>query len=429
MIQDLINNILRGSVTSVMYVLLLFTLTKSKFGRKTTILITAFVFTINIASTFWFYVYGDLTSLSRFTIVMFIVVGIAMKPLTKQSLMQWSFTFLTSINIAMMVIILSFHLGKLFPDPQSANTILRLLLYLLVIFLFQRYLLSLYRSVVNNWPMFSALILCIFLNLSYYFYVTSDIQNTLLSSRWPLLLLILLSISAYGTVFYSLKRFTAMHALETENLRNQHERILLSQAVSTMTERLQLMEKVAYEHSLVSHDRRHFNSMLLGLLEQGETEEAMACLRTQNESKTSPSKVYCENKAVNATVSYYVDLAEQKGIQTNTNLTIAAQIPVDSLELAMVVANLLENAIHGVLLLPEDQRNAINLTCHQVGRLLLEITNPCVKTATLGPDGLPFSPDEGHGVGTKSIAAFAAKHDAELLYHIQDGLFRVRLLI
>lgn len=116
--DELISNLLRGSVSSVMYVVLLFTLTKSRFGQKTTILVAIFVFAINMTSTLWFYLYGDLTSLSRFTLLLFIVIGLAMKPLTRQSLMQWSFTFLTSINIAMMIIFLSFILGRLFPSPS-----------------------------------------------------------------------------------------------------------------------------------------------------------------------------------------------------------------------------------------------------------------------------------------------------------------------
>jgi len=122
-------------------------------------------------------------------------------------------------------------------------------------------------------------------------------------------------------------------------------------------------------------------------------------------------------------------MAEQKGLLTNVRLAIPAQLPFDSLELALVVANLLENAIQGVSLLPEERRGLIKLSCHQVGRLLLEISNPCMETVTLGPDGFPYSVQEGHGIGTKSIAAFAAKHDAELLYRILDGQFSVRLLI
>lgn len=427
--QGLISNMLRGSVSYTMNMLLLFTLTKSPYRRRSTILIAALYFFINIVSTFWFYIYSDLTALSHFSIVLYIALGLSLKLLSKTGFMQWSFNFLTTINIGAIIIILSFYLGRLFPYPQYANTVIRFILYLLIIFAFQRYLHPFYNSVANNWKIFSLLVICIFLNFSYYFYVTTDIQHTLLTSKWPLLLLSILSMTAYGTVFYSMRRLTVMHTLETEHLKSLHERTLFSQAVSTMTDQLQLMEKLAHEQSLLSHDQRHFNTMLLGLLKQGEIEEAIASLHNQNEINMQPVKVYCENKAVNAAVSYYLDVAEQKGIQVNANLSIPSQLPIDSVEFALVVANLLENAIAGVMLLPIELRGVIQLTCRQVGRLLLEISNPCMETVTLGPDGLPHATQDGHGVGTKSIAAFAAKYDAELLYSVQNGRFMVRLLI
>lgn len=120
--QDLISNSLRGSVTSIMNVLLLFTLTKSKYGRRSNFLIVSLVFIIGIASNSWFYMYGNLTGLSRFNIVMFIVLGICLKPLSKTGVMQWSFNFLTTVNIMMMIIILSFHLGNSFPIPVCTYT-------------------------------------------------------------------------------------------------------------------------------------------------------------------------------------------------------------------------------------------------------------------------------------------------------------------
>ena len=221
--NDLIENILRGSVSSVMYVILLFTLTKVRFGRRVTVIVATVTFVINTISTLWFYVYGDLTGLSRFTIVLFIVVGLVLKPLTRQTFMQWCFTFLTTINIAMMIIILSFHVGRLFPQPQYANTVFRLLLYILVIFLFERYLLTFYHLIVENWPVFSVLMLAIFPNLSFFSYATDDIKTTLAMYRTPLLLLVTLSVAAYGTVFYSLKKIMSMYELEKENLKIQEE--------------------------------------------------------------------------------------------------------------------------------------------------------------------------------------------------------------
>lgn len=270
--NDLISNILRGSISSVMNVILLFTLTKSKFGRNSTLIVAAFVFFINIASTIWFYLYGDLTALSRFNVVMFIVVGLALKPLTRLNFIQWCFTFLTTFNIAMMIIILSFHLGKLFPMPQYANIIIRLVLYIVVIFIFQRLLLPLYRSIVNNWPIFSALVICIFLNLSYFFYVTDDIQNTLITYKWPLLFLVMLSVAAYGTVFYSLKRFTAMYALETKNLKIQNETERLYQVT------VELEKHANYDTLTELPNRRLFFERLEWIVAESERTSSTAAI-------------------------------------------------------------------------------------------------------------------------------------------------------
>ena len=210
------------------------TLTKSRFDRKRIISIAIFVFVINMTSTLWFYFKGDLTGLSRFTVLMFIVVGLLIKSFTKMSFMQWSFTFLTTINIAMMIIILSFHLGRLFPYPQYANTVLRFFLYLFVITMFRKHFLRTYQTVVSDWPVFSGLMICIFLNLSYFFFVTDDIMETLAINRWPMLLLVALSLSAYGTVFFSFKRFLAMYDLENENMKIQGETEVLQKVATEL---------------------------------------------------------------------------------------------------------------------------------------------------------------------------------------------------
>ncbi len=429
MTPDLLNNLLRGSVTAVMNALLLFTLTKSKYGRNGTIVAAVIMFVADISSTMYLYFNADLTAVSHANLLTIIVLGLFLKPLSRSSIMQWTFSYLTTMNIMMMIVILSFQIGMLLPFIPQIHALTRLVLYLLVIFIFHRYLLPLYRSAVDNWPIFSVLVLCLALMLSYPFYATNDIIVTLQDYSQPLLLLIILTISAYGTIFYSLKRLNAIHALETENLSMQYEKTLLSQAASTMAQRLELMDKVAEQNNLDSHDRRHVYGMLLQLLQQGETQEAMRCLELRLATKQPTSKVYCDNKAVNAVTSYYAQMAEQHGIHTTINLNVPAQLPYDSLELALVIANLFENAIQGVLRVDQSKGRAIHLSCSQKGRLIIQITNPCTEDTVLDSEGLPASSRKGHGIGTKSIVAFASKHDAELLYRIHDGCFRVQLLV
>jgi hypothetical protein len=429
MTPDLLNNLLRGSVTAVMNALLLFTLTKSKYGRNGTIAAAVIMFIADISSTMYLYFNADLTAVSHANLFTIIVLGLCLKPLSRSSIMQWMFSYLTTMNIMMMIVILSFQIGMLMPFIPHIHSLSRLVLFLMVIFLFHRYLLPLYRSAADNWPLFSVLVLCLALMLSYPFYATNDIIVTLQNYSQPLLLLIILTIAAYGTIFYSLKRLNAIHALETENLSIQYEKTLLSQAASTMAQRLELMDKVAEQNNLDSHDRRHVYGMLLQLLQQGETQEAMRCLELQLATKGPASKVYCDNKAVNAVTSYYAQMAEQNGIHTTINLNVPAQLPFDSLELALVIANLFENAIQGVLRIKNCRERVVQLSCTHKSRLIVQVVNPCTDDTMLDADGLPATKEEGHGIGTKSIVAFAASYNAELLYSIQDGSFRVQLLV
>jgi sensor histidine kinase regulating citrate/malate metabolism len=189
------------------------------------------------------------------------------------------------------------------------------------------------------------------------------------------------------------------------------------------------MEEVSAQNSRAAHDRRHFNNVLLGLLEQGETGEAVALLQNQNQVVPKIGKVYCENPAINAAVCHYEGLAKQADIPAEITLDIPSNLSVDALEFSMVVSNLMENAIQACGILPKNQTPFLRFTCKNVGRLLMEIENPCIEGTTLDENGYPYANEEGHGIGSKSVAAFVKKYGGELLYKIENGVFRVRLLV
>ncbi len=44
-------------------------------------------------------------------------------------------------------------------------------------------------------------------------------------------------------------------------------------------------------------------------------------------------------------------------------------------------------------------------------------------------DGLPQSPLEGHGYGTRSIAAIANAHGGQAIFGTEDGVFRLKIMI
>ena len=71
----------------------------------------------------------------------------------------------------------------------------------------------------------------------------------------------------------------------------------------------------------------------------------------------------------------------------------------------------------------------MNLTAKYKNQLLLEIENSCERKTVLDADGYPFSREENHGIGTRSVLAFVNKTDSEICYLAEGTRFRVRMII
>ncbi len=414
-------DIVRSIVTNAMLVILLFTLARPKYKPWT--LWTAFfaIVLLDLSFNIFFYLRDDYTTLAMVDIAFFVLVGIAVKPLFWDTPMQWLFNCFTAINLYAVAVVISYYLCDLFPYPQYAITVLRALLFAGAILLFRRYLRPLYRQVVKNWNIYLFVAAGLFANFAWFFASSDDVEATLIDSAVPLLLLVMLTFLVYLAIFLSLRKTLRESALREENLNMQSDRELTRQRLTIMDEAVQRM-------GIMQHDQRHFNHTLSSLLREGETSQALALLDRQNQALSQKPRVYCQNVAVNAAVSYYAELAQRKDIFCDIRLNIPESLAIDELSLATAVSNLMENAINAVSALPENQR-ILNFTAVYTGQLLLELTNPFSGEVTLGENGLPFAVEDGHGRGTQSVAAFVNSCGGELLYQVSDGIFRVRILL
>ena len=427
--KALLPDLLRAGVSTVANVLLMITLLQPKYSKKVTLLTLLGILSADFGTAVYCYLSGNLTLLAKLDIVLFAVLCFAVRPMFKDNFMQWLFSYLTVQNISEAVVVLSFLGSRNLPYPVYANTLLRVLLFGAFLLVLSHYMRPLYRQAVEHWAEYFAAALGINLAFGYYVMFSDDIVNTLTKQAVPLLLIIFIGFASYGSILLSLKNLQREFGVKQENQRIQAERDYLQLAAGGMSRRLQLMEEVSAQNSRISHDQRHFNNVLLELLAQGKTGEATALLRSQNKAVRVDDKVYCENPTVNAAVCHYAALAQQAGIEVQAALDIPAGLAVDSLELSMVVSNLMENAIHACEKLPGGQKRYLRFTARPVGRLLLEMENPCPADTVLGNDGLPVAQKKNHGVGSKSVIAFANQYGGELLYQIKAGVFRVRLLV
>ena len=131
---------------------------------------------------------------------------------------------------------------------------------------------------------------------------------------------------------------------------------------------------------------------------------------------------------LDAVFSSYFKQAKQQGIRVTAKIALPDELPVDEGELAIVLANALENAIHANAGLPPAKRE---IRCKMVGNpgIMLEIANPCDKKVTFDVRGLPVAEAKGHGLGVQSISAFCQRNDAVCQFALTDGWFQLKLIL
>ena len=428
-ISDVLPDIVRAVVTDLMLILLIITMSTPKYKKKSIYITTAILIIVfNLILNLYFYLTDNYSAVVLTDFLLLVVIAVALKPLFCETVTQWCFSFISMINIYAAIVFLSYYTSDLFPDPLYGNTISRALLFGVIAYIFWKKAGPIYRKVKEYWHLYSLLSVSLLINYLYYL-LSGDIEKTMTECFVPILLLVFLTLFLYIGIFLSLKIIIQRYSLREENIKMQSERTLLQKTGNEMKQRLSLMDDAVKQMRVIQHDRRHFNATLIELIEKGETDRALKLIHKQSASLPQSPRNYCENVEVNAAVCYYATMASEKGISCDIKLNIPKKLSLDGLELAMVVSNLLENAIHGVESLTDENARKIQFTAIYTGQLLLEIENPYTGKIKTNEDGIPLSDKKSHGIGTQSIVSFAKKWNAELDYLISDKTFKVQMMI
>ena len=175
------------------------------------------------------------------------------------------------------------------------------------------------------------------------------------------------------------------------------------------------------------HDMRHHLIVLDGMLRQGDTSAARQYVGELSGKLASLAQtVWCANTAVNAVLAAYFTQAEETGCQVKAEVRVPAQLPYGEMDLCIILANTLENAIRACWEVPQDKRLLrlkLELTDNQ--RLTLFVENACSQLVTFGPDGLPVTSqsDSEHGLGLRSVQGVARRHRGLMRCQCEEGKF------
>lgn len=338
---------------------------------------------------------------------------------------QAVFNYITQI----MLSVLAASVIRLITDSFGLSTLVNILLmglfYGAAIFLEWRFLRQPFRMLIKVMPArwgVLTLIPCAF--CGYLIFVASwpgsylDSMPQRVYGYMVVVPLILVYIAVFKSLYGQYKA-----QMERQNI------TLLTMQISALKEKLQKVKEVEESIRIQRHDLRHQLQAVTELVRRGDRDTALASLDAAQKRLDEHQDIrWCHPPVLDAVFSSYFHQAEKHGILVQATVSLPDALPVDEGELAIVLANALENAIQANLKLPQEQRK---ITCTLIGApsIMLEITNPYAGAVAFDSSGLPIAQSEGHGLGTLSISAFCRKNGAVCQYEAKAGLFSFRMIL
>ena len=228
------------------------------------------------------------------------------------------------------------------------------------------------------------------------------------------LLTVLAFCITYVSVFASMKNIME---LTREKQKQTHAELLLSQVQSQ-----------AKEADLVRqsrHDMRHHYQMMLSYAENGDLDKLTDYLVRQTQRIESiTTGRFCENETVNNILKVYHQKAADQKITMEIRAAAKPTLSANAPDLVTIVANILENALHGAAKSGSDQPFITVNIKHQAGRFVVSCDNSCAKS-------LDFEemPEYLRGIGIQSITTTADQYNGSCRFSAKCGMFHCMVVM
>jgi len=176
---------------------------------------------------------------------------------------------------------------------------------------------------------------------------------------------------------------------------------------------------------LYRHDIRHHLSYLLQLADEGNLDAIKTYIRENVDAIDSITpRHFCDHEMLNLLLSHAADIAEKNKVKYNFRIMLPEKIPLTPPELCSLVSNALENAMNALRKIPPEDR-VLDIKIKEINRMLVfSVDNTCSNDISI-VDGVPFTPEQDHGYGTRSIIAIARMHGGFADFSIDGNTFKL----
>ena len=233
----------------------------------------------------------------------------------------------------------------------------------------------------------------------------------------------------HGYISYTLTigAFTAgaaVYALLFRFIAHLNERYLYEQIKMQNTllcERLDSYERSELEAKKMRHDFRHHNLMVLEYAKNSDMDAIIKYLSEyEDEQEKKIETVFSANRTINNIVSAYASRAAARVIDFDADIIASAHNSIKDTDMAVMLANVLENAVNGCMQAEKDRR--IRLKISEKGlKLIIVCQNTCAPALTT--DNIE------RGIGLTSLSATAEKYGGDVILSAENGMFTCNIIL
>lgn len=236
-----------------------------------------------------------------------------------------------------------------------------------------------------------------------------------------------------GVILILLVNFTTFYLYDviSASMVDKMDKILLGQQNKYYQKQFKLMESTLKTTKAMRHDLRNHLSVIHALVEKGERDTALKHLSKMTDIYDDTRQyAYTENIDIDSILNFKIQAAEQQNIKIALDLSIPEKMCIPSFDLAIILGNLLDNAIEAVAEL-EKERQIKTTINYDKGRLIILVENPYHgERLKVGNRYLSTNKEPSqHGLGLENIKTVLQKYDGTMDITQRRNIFSVSLLL
>ena len=182
----------------------------------------------------------------------------------------------------------------------------------------------------------------------------------------------------------------------------------------------------------IRHDFKHTIAVLNELSQTGQYEKLQEYISNYSSeiSNVQAPATYCDNPVVNATIHYYIDIAQSYGIRTKLQVVIPKEIAISDIDLCLIFGNLLDNAVTACRHVRTDARFIrLSADLDTPGHLYITMVNSFDGNVCTRNGKYISTKERKSGIGLASIQATTQKYHGSSNFYTEQHEFISNIML